>query len=29
LMGVPASATIVLALVTVYIIARIFKKCNK
>lgn len=29
LMGVPASATIVLALVAVYIIARIFKKCNK
>ncbi len=29
LMGVPASATIVLALVVVYIIARIFKKCNK
>ena len=29
LMGVPASATIVFALVAVYIIARIFKKCNK
>lgn len=29
LLGVPASATIVLALVAVYIIARIAKKCNK
>jgi zinc transport system permease protein len=29
LMGVPASATIVLALVSVYIVARVVKICNK
>ena len=28
ILGVPASATIVLALVTVYIVARVLKKCN-
>ena len=27
--GVPASATIVLALVMVYIVARVVRKCNK
>ena len=29
ILGVPASATIVLALVVVYVVARVVKKCNK